>query len=241
MKTCIIIPLYNEFSRFNVNEFKTFVATNDVLFCLVNDGSTDSTEAMIEDLSNQSEKIFTINISNNSGKAESVRLGVNYVIDNLKCDSIGYFDADFATSLSELNSLIKLASESDYTFLMGSRIKRLGANIKRYKSRHFSGRLIATFISEFILNLPVYDTQCGAKIIKMDVAKVIFKKKFISKWLFDVELIARIKNHYGSEYCLNNIYEFPLTIWEDKGNSKITFKDALFIPQHLLKLYFHYK
>lgn len=241
MKTCIVIPLYNESSRFDTDEFESFVANNDILFCLVNDGSSDQTKDMITALSDNSPQIISLSLEKNQGKAEAVRTGVNYAISTLECDAIGYFDADFATPLYEIHNLIKLLNKKHYTFIMGSRIKRLGANIKRFKSRHFSGRFIATIISENILNLPVYDTQCGIKLMTTEVAQVVFKDKFISKWLFDVELIARIKNTYGLDYCLNNIYEFPLTNWEDKGNSKITFFDALAVPKNLAKLYFHYK
>ncbi len=159
MKTCIIIPLYNESSRFNTNEFKSFVSSNDIQFCLINDGSNDHTKQIIEELSISLSNVYNLNIEKNKGKAEAVRLGVNYAIKNLNCNVVGYFDADFATPLSELTKLNKLFSKSHYTFIMGSRIKRLGANIKRYKLRHFSGRFIATFISEYILKLPVYDTQ----------------------------------------------------------------------------------
>jgi len=126
---------------------------------LINDGSNDHTKQIIEELSISLSNVYNLNIEKNKGKAEAVRLGVNYAIKNLNCNVVGYFDADFATPLSELTKLNKLFSKSHYTFIMGSRIKRLGANIKRYKSRHFSGRFIATFISEYILKLPVYDTQ----------------------------------------------------------------------------------
>ena len=43
-----------------------------------------------------------------------------------------------------------------------------------------------------ILNLPVYDTQCGAKIFSRKVCDDIFYEQFISPWLFDVKLFARL-------------------------------------------------
>ena len=63
----------------------------------------------------------------------------------------------------------------------------------------------------------------------------------MSNWLFDVELIARLSQHYGKDYCYNNVYEIPLTQWKDKGNSKITGLDMLKVPFQLLKIYWHYK
>ncbi|MEZ4797496.1 MAG: glycosyltransferase [Flavobacteriaceae bacterium] len=241
MKTCIVIPLYNEYQRFDQNSFLSFVKNNDLIFCLVNDGSNDQTMQMIESLAKGSQKIYSLNLEKNLGKAEAVRAGTNYAISNLNCKIIGYFDADFATPLQEILNLEKLIQNSLYALVMGSRVKRLGANIKRFKIRHFSGRIIATIISENILGLPVYDTQCGLKLMTKEIAEIVFKDKFISKWLFDVEIIARIKNKFGKDYCIENIYEFPLSKWEDKGKSKITFIDALTVPINLTKLFFYYK
>ena len=124
---------------------------------------------------------------------------------------------------------------------MGSRVKRLGANIKRFKWRHFSGRFIATIISEFILNLPVYDTQCGAKIIDSSVAKIIFEKEFLSKWLFDVELFFRIIKFYGRTEANVKMKEFALNEWVDKGDSKVKLSYFFVLWFDLLKIKKTYK
>ena len=46
-----------------------------------------------------------------------------------------------------------------------------------------------------VLRAPVYDTQCGAKIFRRDLARQIFAAPFLSRWLFDVELLRRIPPH----------------------------------------------
>ena len=50
-----------------------------------------------------------------------------------------------------------------------------------------AGRVIATIISE-ILQIKVYDTQCGCKVFSRDLASEVFIDEFISRWLFDVEI-----------------------------------------------------
>jgi hypothetical protein len=71
------------------------------------------------------------------------------------------------------------------------------------------------------LRLPCYDTQCGAKLFRAtDVVRDAFREPFISRWIFDVEIIARLVVD-GDVDGRSGIYEFPLVRWEDAPGSKI--------------------
>jgi hypothetical protein len=48
---------------------------------------------------------------------------------------------------------------------LGARIKLLGYDVRQLALRHYFGRVYATMAS-IVLDLPIYDTQCGAKIFK---------------------------------------------------------------------------
>ena len=82
------------------------------------------------------------------------------------------------------------------------------------------GRCFATSVA-ILFKIPIYDTQCGSKIFSINICKLIFKEKFISNWLMDVELFVRLINYYGLESTLQISYESPVTIWIDRGGSKI--------------------
>ena len=104
---------------------------------------------------------------------------------------MGYWDADLATPLSTIPEFIeKFQSSRALVAVCGSRILRLGASIQRLVFRHYLGRVFSTVASN-ILNIPVYDTQCGAKLFRTEHAELIFSEHFISRWFFDVELFAR--------------------------------------------------
>lgn len=118
---------------------------------------------------------------------------------------------------------------------MATRIKLLGNNVIRSSKRHYLGRIFATIISKFILKTPVYDTQCGAKIIKSDVVFLLFEKEFKTRWLFDVEMLLRLKKSGNLE---NLVTEIPLATWIEKGNTKIKFKEFISFPIQLIKIYF---
>lgn len=238
--SCIIIPCYNEANRLEIETYKTFQKQNntfDLLF--VNDGSTDETLSVLNILISELHNTYILNLKKNTGKAEAIRLAVLQLNKNYKY--VGYLDADLSTSLPEILRLLEITKAKNKTFVLGSRIKVLGASIKRKFYRHFFGRLVATFVDYFILKLEIYDTQCGAKIIDSALANAIFKEPFKTKWLFDVELLARTKHQNGKSYCKTNILEVPLNRWHDTEHTRISFLDFLKTPVALIKLYHYYK
>jgi dolichyl-phosphate beta-glucosyltransferase len=236
----IVIPCYNETERLPVKDFFTFLDGNrDVSICFVNDGSADSTIEVLNGIKESfPENIHIITYIENAGKAESVRRGILYCSDHLHYENIAYLDADLATSLQECRELSKYLND-EISFCFGSRIMRIGSVIERSLFRHIIGRIIATFISG-ILRLRVYDTQCGCKIIKRDLALKVFKEPFISRWLFDVELFARIINIYGRLNCISKMIEVPLLRWAEKGESKVKITYAFGLWFDLLKIYRKY-
>ncbi len=54
--------------------------------------------------------------------------------------------------------------------------------------------------SAVILKVEAYDTQCGAKLFTPEAAKVAFAEPFISRWIFDVEILFALKNFSVIEY-----------------------------------------
>lgn len=238
----IVIPFYNEYNRFSVEEFITFYTTNpNYSFIMVDDGSKDKTAEMLLKLQMRCKERIEIITQVNKGKAEAVRIGMMKAAGNSNYDYIGYLDADLASKPENFNLFLAIAREYEHQFLllMGSRVKRLGADINRKLSRHIIGRILATIISAYLLKLPSYDTQCGAKLFRQEVVGVIFRKPFITKWLFDVEVILRlIKNFPGAE---KKIMEIPLMVWEDKFGSNLKYTDAFAIFLEIWRIKRKYK
>jgi dolichyl-phosphate beta-glucosyltransferase len=241
----IVIPCYNEVLRFPNKDFIDFLkkTSNQIFFCFVNDGSIDTTFEMLEKLQVlYSERIEILNLKQNVGKAEAVRSGINYMYNHqkIKGEYFAFLDADLATPLDELMIIYnKIKSNQKYKLVLGSRWQRLGANIERKVLRHYLGRIFATFAS-IILKLRVYDTQCGAKILHRTIINVTCKEAFISKWLFDVEILARIINKFGPIDAENILVEVPLNVWYEKGGSKLRLKDLINVPVDLIKIKYKY-
>ncbi len=240
---CIIIPFYNEAGRFPADEFLEFLQKDpETSFCLVNDRSTDDTGRMLESVREKfSDRILVITLSENKGKAGAVQAGMIAALQHFNCGYYGFFDADLSTRLEESFRLRSLLQEKPtLEFAFGSRVAILGVRIERKLYRHLIGRIIATFISG-ILHLMVYDTQCGAKLFTRQVAGRVFEKPFITRWLFDVEILARIIGIYGRDRIGEVVVEVPVESWIDKGGSKVSWTYGFRVLYDLMRIRNHYK
>jgi glycosyltransferase involved in cell wall biosynthesis len=231
-----VIPCYNEEKRLNKQAFLDFIHENpSYSFLFVNDGSKDNTLDILTQWVNIHENLFLLNLEKNGGKAEAVRQGMLYAAKNFGSDFIGFWDADLATPLVEIPHFMNTMLHYDFDIITGLRLLRLGAKVKRKSSRHFLGRIFATAASN-VLKLPVYDTQCGAKLYKKQMVEPLFNDHFITKWLFDVEILARYVKLFGNENAMQKIYELPVFQWEDVGGSQLKVKDFLKAPAELWKI-----
>lgn len=221
-----MIPCFNEEKRLPVAEFETFYAARpDISYCFIDDGSSDNTLPLLRSFAkDRGDRISVISLPVNVGKAEAVRAGVLHALRGQDLDYVGYFDADLATPLNELDRFISwsIAFPSS-AIVFGSRIVRPGAHIIRSPLRYYLGRAFAA-ASNLLLGIPAYDTQCGAKLIRASVAGEIFHEPFINRWLFDVELFLRAAVVKDGEP--KSFIEVPLDTWTEKGSSRIGIRDA---------------
>jgi len=235
----IIIPCYNEGKKIPTGEIVDFVNQSKAKVIFVNDGSTDNTLAKLVEIREKSpENIHIISNAKNIGKGNSVRKGVLYAIQDIACDYVAYFDADLSAPLAEALRLARIAIAEKKGLIIGSRVALFGYRIMRKPVRHYLGRIVATIISIY-LDIQIYDTQCGAKILKRELAARVFKDPFLSRWLFDVEILRRLQLDMGD---LDGIVrQEPLHVWTEKGGSKLNLLDLIKVPIDLVSIMVHYR
>jgi dolichyl-phosphate beta-glucosyltransferase len=235
----IVVPCYNEESRLDVPAFDAFLAASPkVGFVFVNDGSKDGTLTVLRKFAAAwPGRVQVIDQQPNQGKAEAVRVGMLHALGSGAAYA-GYFDADLATPLNALGEFITaLDDERDLDIVIGSRVALLGRHIDRNPARHYLGRVFATAAS-LVLALPIYDTQCGAKLMRASAQmRELFALPFGSRWIFDVELLARYLTSFGSR---RGLYELPLRRWSDIGDSRVKSRDFVRAGAEIAAIYRDY-
>ncbi|ARV10193.1 transcriptional regulator [Winogradskyella sp. PC-19] len=238
----VVIPCYNEEERLLSEEFLDFVNTNSGYhLCFVNDGSKDNTLNVLKDLQKGREDYITVyDCEKNGGKAEAVRLGMLHMSKKEDLDYIGFLDADLSTDLADFDDLVKTIETSDFKIVSGSRISRMGANITKESARKIIS-LTINYIIRKILSMDFKDTQCGAKIFHKDVIDIAFKEKFVTQWIFDVEIFKRMTMHFGLTKAKSMLCEQPLKRWIHTDGSKLSMKDSVKIVFQLAQIAWVYR
>jgi glycosyltransferase involved in cell wall biosynthesis len=231
-RVCLVVHCYNEARRLDTEAFRIFLSAHaDVHIVFVDDGSRDDTRQLLEILRRAcGERASVFCLVRNSGKAEATRSGVNYALEHFQPEIAGYWDADLATPLSAVDDFLNVFERCpEILMIFGARVKLLGRNVKRHAIRHYLGRVFATVVS-MMLRLAIYDTQCGAKLFRVDEAfRTAFAQPFLSKWVFDVEILARYLKFFcqDTNKLAQSVYEFPLEQWIDIAGSKVRPNDFL--------------
>ena len=237
----VVVPCFNEAGRLPAKTFLEYLASNPaVTFYFVDDGSSDDTRIILQSICEQAgTRAKLILQDENEGKAVAVRNGM---LEAVRGDYtyIAYWDADLSTPLDELQHLLHALKQTGSDWVMGSRLKILGCDINRHLHRHLAGRVFATFAS-MVLALPVYDTQCGAKVFaNRGYLQALLREPFISTWTFDVELLMRymlLSRMMDRQY---RVIEVPLSTWIDIPGSKVTAWDFVSAIYSLWKIRLHY-
>ena len=242
-RTTMVVPCYNEAERLPVAEYRGFlVASRAIDFLFVDDGSTDGTFEVLQEMAaSGGDRVSVLRLAENRGKAEAVRNGILAALES-NPRYVGFWDADLATpleSILEFRETLELNDHLDW--VLGSRVRLLGRKIDRKMHRHYLGRAMATMFSAW-LHLPVYDTQCGAKMFRAsDELREVFTQPFVTGWLFDVELLARLIEARGDiAEVRRSVIECPLPRWHDVKGSKIGVRSVGPVLRDLIRLRWNY-
>ena len=219
----LVVPCFNEAGRLKPEAFLEFAVSRPGIGLLfVDDGSTDATPAILAALAARAgADMAVLTLPRNVGKAGAVQRGLRAALEHGP-EFVGFWDADLSTPLAAVPKFMAIfESMPDVEIVMGARVKLLGRQITRGLVRHYCGRVFATAAS-FALGVPVYDTQCGAKIFRTTAAvRQALDAPFRAKWIFDVEILSRYIAAAGAAQAGSRIYELPLDAWTAEDGSKL--------------------
>src|SRR5204863_3202908 len=158
----------------------------DAELIVVNDGSTDSTAAIVREAL-AGAKIQTRLLENfpNRGKGAAVQSGLLAATKPIGL----FFDADLSTPLSEIPKLIGPIANGEVDVAFGSRaLDRKLIGVHQPWRREQAGRVF-NLIVRLATGMPFWDTQCGFKAFRLDACRPILEKAHTIGFAFDVELL----------------------------------------------------
>jgi glycosyltransferase involved in cell wall biosynthesis len=245
-KIQVVVPCYDEAARLDLDAYARALRSHPGLKLLfVDDGSRDDTRSLLQAFAGEHpDRARVLALPTNVGKASAVRAGVLEAFDSAP-DYVAYWDADLSTPFDELPRLVAaLSSDPACEVALGSRVRLLGRSIERLEWRHYLGRVVA-FFSAWALGIAVYDTQCGAKVLRVSArTRALFEQPFDTGWTFDVELIARWlrdRRAEGDATPTRGLVEVPLHTWVHHSGSKVGAGDLPRAFQELWRIYRKYR
>ncbi|SHI38476.1 Glycosyltransferase involved in cell wall bisynthesis [Mesonia phycicola] len=171
----IIIPLYNEEENLLrvEKELSKFLTTSIKKSCVlfVDDGSTDNSLPLVEEICKRQEAFHFISFEKNQGLSAAIKAGFDYAETPL----IGYIDADLQTDPEDFNLLLEKIGPFD--LVTGVRSNRKDSFKKNMSSK------IANGIRRSFTHDEMDDTGCPLKVIKADFAKRIPMFKGLHRFL----------------------------------------------------------
>ena len=171
----IIVPVYNEEENLPRVEKEllayTKIALKKTSILFVNDGSTDNSQTIIENICHRNDAFQFINFKENRGLSAAIKAG----FDSVETPLLGYIDSDLQTAPEDFNLLLEKIGE--YDLVTGVRANRKDKFVKNMSSK------IANGIRRAFTHDGMDDTGCPLKVIKSDYAKRIPMFKGLHRFL----------------------------------------------------------
>lgn len=211
----MVTPVYNEEENISVLLEEAVEMFNgnkiEAEVIVVNDGSTDNTRRICEELSEKHKIIRLINHEVNKGYSQAISTGIKHA----KKDFITLMDSDGQFDVNDVTAFLKKHDQTGADVIFGYRKNRKGSYLRKLMS--FS----MTKISNILFGMKFKDTQCAFQFIKADILKSIN----LESPTFQVPTEIKIKlSSLGKGFEL-----IPITHRERKGG-KASFKALRIIP-----------
>lgn len=210
----VVIPVLNEevglpISVEKLHEFLTeHLDHMDWRILIADNGSTDSTQQVCQEMSNKFERVDFIHLEQRGrGRALSKAWLES------KADVVSYMDVDLSTDLAFFPELIESITSGRFDIAIGSRLIK-GSNVigRSAKREFFSRAYSAVFRIMFFTSFK--DAQCGFKALSRKTVNELIPLVKDTGWFFDTELLL-LAQHNGFR-----IKELPVK-WTDDLDSRV--------------------
>ena len=197
----IVVPLYNEAE--SLPELTSWIEKVAIQYSytyeiiLVNDGSTDESWNVIQELRKENKNIKGISFRTNYGKSAALNEGFKHA----KGEVIITMDADLQDSPDEIPHLFNMIKEEDFDLVSGWKQKRYDPIMKTVPSKFFN------YVTSKVSGIKLHDFNCGLKAYKNKVIKSVEVYgemhryiPLIAKWRGFKKIGERVVQHQERKY-----------------------------------------
>ncbi|HEY6118035.1 MAG TPA: dolichyl-phosphate beta-glucosyltransferase [Candidatus Dormibacteraeota bacterium] len=227
----IVIPSKDEEQRLprTIERIQAYLDSKheDYELILVDDGSVDGTRQIMEAAAERSPRVRVEALPFNRGKGRALATGV----DVARGDPILLTDADLSTPIEELEKL-QLALDKGAGIAIASRALRASrVEVSQPIYRVVMGKAF-NLIVQAVLLPGIWDTQCGFKLFRADVAHRVFGGLVTDGFGYDPEVLYRARKQ-GVK-----IAEVPV-VWRDSAPTKVSPVSSSFdMLKHVVRIRF---
>ena len=227
----VVIPCYNEELRLprTVELIERYLDGRETPYelILVDDGSVDGTREVMDAVSRQHAGVRIEVLPHNRGKGRALATGVGVA----KGDEILVTDADLSTPIEELEKL-EAALQGGAGIAIGSRALRASrVEVSQPLYRVLMGKGF-NLIVQAVLLPGIWDTQCGFKLFRGDVAHRVFADLITDGFGYDPEVLYRARKQGVT------IAEVPV-VWRNSAPTKVSaVRSSLDMLKHVVRLRF---
>lgn len=210
----VVIPAFNEETRIGM----TLIRTLDYLrahrsnseVIVVDDGSTDRTASIVEEMAQTDGRLRLMRLSRNTGKGAAVRAGMLAS----RGHHVLFMDADLSTPIEEVEKLSRHVAEGADVVIGSRGLAESDIRMHQPLARELMGRGFNVLVRTLLMG-GFHDTQCGFKLWTSRAAREVFSRQTLNGFSFDVEALLIAKSQ-GLR-----IVEVPV-IWYHAPNSKVS-------------------
>jgi len=216
----VVIPAFNEARRIGptLEAVSSYLEMQRIGYdiIVVSDGSTDSTDSIVESYARKDPRIRLLSYKPNRGKGYAVRAGMMSAL----AQDVLLTDADLATPIEDLERLQEAAGTGCDVIIASRTLSDAVIGGWRPWYRELSGLVFNRLVQ--LLAVPgISDTQCGFKLFKNGSAHKIFSVARLNGFGFDVEALF-LARKFGYTVGEKGAH------WDNSPTTKVSvFKDTL--------------
>ena len=225
----VVIPCYNEEARLpaTVDAIKRYLGGRGDSYELIlaDDGSVDGTQKVIAAAVAGASNVRNVHLVQNRGKGRALAEGVAVS----KGDRILLTDADLSTPIEELDKLQASLNAGAGVAIASRALRASRVEVSQPIYRVLMGKGF-NLIVQAVLLPGIWDTQCGFKLFRGDVAHRVFANLTTDGFGYDPEVLYRARKQ-GVK-----IAEVPV-VWRNSAPTKVSpVKSSLDMLKHVVRL-----